>query len=553
MDQPSSGDEYNDDTFGEESFTGLDSEFNISSSMTTNFDFQKFNPLELDPAVASLRHSRDIIAIDEDLSSLDECPPGILAPSVDLASKKKVLTVDQLEANLHQTSLLPSSGPHKWLNPRSGKSSTGITITFPDVEPDHPPMSRYEREGIARIHLGQLTTEHPDIEDFYYKSYASRAASRRSKSNTSGESAPLYLPLPTPRRHHTKDKEKDPKKINEALASTLGKKSVSSSKRPRQQLAIPTTVQSLLESSSKSSLSSSAHYSINYSIEKIYKTVFVLEDSVGLGLDSSDGNNDSHTGLEISAATAPSTLQEYRREAIHVLDNELLLNMTFDELSLDEALLLRFLQLMASSKTKRILSRAIRAIDSNDLSERILIRLVDFFEYLDVCRLDAPETDINLFVNPLLASLVPYVSKCDWNQLLVPLHALMAKSAFLWIICSKAGLVLLCILLSRAEILKGEHASEAMHLFESLSDQLTDHLCEIFANLHGVDSEFYGWQLMALLALNVDGDRKRAIVLELRERILIVANSGDQRAIANLNIFLNALGLDASQLSANSS
>lgn len=216
---------------------------------------------------------------------------------------------------------------------------------------------------------------------------------------------------------------------------------------------------------------------------------------------------------------------------------------------LSESLLLRFLNMLSFAKAKRILGRAIKAIDSIALSELILARIVDFFEYLDICRHDAPEADIDLFVNSVLAALVPFVAKSDLSSMQSKLQSLTAKTSLPWIITNKAGVVLCCILLSRLEILKGGGGEEpAFEYIEKFFDQVQDRLTDVFVNLHGVDNEFYGWQFMALLAMNVDADRKRLMVMDLRDRILAVVQRDDQKATANLNIFLNVLGLDASQL-----
>lgn len=215
--------------------------------------------------------------------------------------------------------------------------------------------------------------------------------------------------------------------------------------------------------------------------------------------------------------------------------------------------------MLGLSRTKKILGRAIRAIDSTNLSDSLLTRLIEFFEYLDVGRHEAPEKEMELFINSILAALVPYVAKSPIENVIAKVELLCNKEGLPWIITNKAGIVLSCILLSRLEILKSsgggnnsetetlKHAQLAA-LFESIFDQIQERLADIFTNLHNADTEFYGWQLMALLALNVDADRKRIMVMDLRDRILSVVQRGDTKAVANLNIFLNALGLDASQL-----
>ena len=128
-------------------------------------------------------------------------------------------------------------------------------------------MTRYEREGIARIHLGQLTTEHPELEDQYYRALSKRQQMRQRAGRTGAASPPLHLPLPTPRvrRDDTaadgssggrkggeagsaRERERAMAKtaLNEALANALGKMSRSSYRKPRQQLQVPPAAKSAL-------------------------------------------------------------------------------------------------------------------------------------------------------------------------------------------------------------------------------------------------------------------------------------------------------------------
>jgi hypothetical protein len=210
------------------------------------------------------------------------------------------------------------------------------------------------------------------------------------------------------------------------------------------------------------------------------------------------------------------------------------------------------LNLISQTKTKKILGRGIKAIDSAKLSESILARLIEFFEYLDICRQDAPEADIELFINSVLAALVPFIAKCPLEGIQSKLSLLAKKSSLPWIVTNKAGVVLSCIILSRVEILKAAGEEIPSGIAEAFFDQIQDRLSDVFANLHGVDSEFYGWQFMALLAMNCDADRKRVMVMDLRDRIMVVVQKNDPKNVSNLNIFLNVLGLDASQLAQSS-
>lgn len=62
------------------------------------------------------------------------------------------------------------------------------------------------------------------------------------------------------------------------------------------------------------------------------------------------------------------------------------------------------------------------------------------------------------------------------------------------------------------------------------------------------NKDYYIWQFYALLSINLNVERKRKMILELREKIINIIEKKDPIKIANLNVFLNALGLDASQL-----
>jgi hypothetical protein len=464
--------------------------------------------LPFDSAITIVRRLKDL-----PMDSPEDLPPGMA-----MSPPRRVLTLAEIEAGIAGTTI--RDGPKLF---RTRPHPT--TITFPTEEdPYRATMTRYEREGISRIHLTQLTTEHPEIEDFYYKAFAQRRARKRTND------APLYLPLPTPRKREQKQL-----KTSEALAGALGKAVSSSSRKPRQLLQVPSTTRML----ASSKMATAAQFSVSASIERIYETIFAVEDALTTEPNVEKTEYDRQH------------LQDCRRAAIEVLKRELLLDQSIDQLATNETLLMRFLSVMAQAKTKRILGRALRAIDSTGLSELMIVRIVEFFEYLDICRPEAPETDIELFIGSVLAALVPFMAKCPLEPAQGMLQTLASKAGLPWIATNKAGIVLCCIVFSRLEILKAanvESSTGGSASFASFFDPIQERLADVFTNLHGLDSEFYGWQFMALLAMNVDADRKRIMVMELRDRIMGVVQGGNAKGIANLNIFLNVLGLDAAQL-----
>lgn len=212
----------------------------------------------------------------------------------------------------------------------------------------------------------------------------------------------------------------------------------------------------------------------------------------------------------------------------------------------------------------RVLSRAILAYNDDHLTDRVLVRLIGLFEFLDVCRIDVRPELISVFVNNFLAAFVPHVASTNLQSVVRKLSLLVEKGSVLpWVLLNRAGLVLVCVLLSRFQIIKselpetvdsdsddtGKYLNEAESSVAKIFSLIQDRLAEIVSgDCGGDDAGFYGWQFVALLAMSIEAEKKRILVAELRERILSVVQSGNPEAIANLDIFLHVIGLNSSQL-----
>lgn len=357
-------DELNDATFGDSAMNAPSQTFAFSSPISVARPWGKREsaqtlgslsasprPLAFDSAVTIVK-ARPVRREDfED----EEAPPGLPSASppagfegvLPLSSSKPLpLTLAEIEAKLSRSTLLAEEA-RRWFNPRSDRP---VVITFPSPDdfdgeeesgkiPHRHTMTRYEREGIARIHLGQLTTENPELEDYYYRALSKRQ-SKQCQSNA-GQNVPLYLPLPTPRgnrreeggasgegkkdsnmsaREREREKERALAKsaINEALANALGKVSRSSSRKPRQQLQIPSTKNILKEGDHEG-----VQASLAASIERIYDVILAVEDFTG-----QDGS---------LADREQQFLHDKRDEAVKVIRSELFLDTPNDVLSTEYA------------------------------------------------------------------------------------------------------------------------------------------------------------------------------------------------------------------------
>ena len=233
----------------------------------------------------------------------------------------------------------------------------------------------------------------------------------------------------------------------------------------------------------------------------------------------------------------------------------------------------RLAVILSWSKGRRLVGKALRLFHSTKGFGRIILEsLTAALSLLPFIRdaTNKTSSEMDHFVEVVLTPLVAVLVQLTWIDLFLTLNFILDNSLLDWVCKTKAGLVFTCILLSRLELLKnadpeGEDAIRFSNYYmHRIYEALVDHLCDFFAFLPtdknesermkamtttpAISHSYYIWQFMALLALNLDDEKKRAIVLELREKIIGVVEEGERMGVKHLNVFLNALGLDAEQL-----
>jgi len=405
-------------------------------------------------------------------------------------------------------------------------------------------MSKYEREGIRHIHMAQLTTENPMLEDFYYQAFSKRSLKyHQNQSNTT-----LYLPLPNLKPK----KSASSKESKQNLDGALGKIAGSSSRKPRQQLQVDISQPHQTMKLDQEDISSEElYFSVLGSIERLYGTVFELEDVLNTASEENAVIEDLETSKTKAKFTATSCLGLEPGRFWGRAD------------------VLRFIHIVGLPKGRKAVFRALRHLGAT-FNRAFLDRLLENLEYLGVFRPNSTPSEIDSFVNLVLSPMVPFVSEAPAPYIVNAIRTFFGKPSFLWLLYSRPGVILLCIFMSRIEICKSALGSDvegddllaqdwpqfARQLYDLLSDRLMD-----FFNVPSLKSnapkgtfdagDYYVWQLLALLALNVDSESKKVMIMELREKIMAVSQHGTPKDVSHLNIFLNVLGLDASQLTGN--
>ncbi|KAJ1822044.1 DNA topoisomerase 2-associated protein pat1 [Coemansia sp. RSA 2675] len=242
--------------------------------------------------------------------------------------------------------------------------------------------------------------------------------------------------------------------------------------------------------------------------------------------------------------------------------------------------LVRFLSF---SKGKRIFPRIVHHM-SIDQVLALTTTVIANFETLDVCRFGSfsyaagsqidvrrrEETD--LFLQAVMPPALGFLAETSL-QIVNGLFALfMERNNIAWVARTRPALAFLTMFLGRTAALKqGEMGAygdsqelyQANELYGHLFNSLRGSLASVFPPLPEMGQpvspveDLHAWQFLATLAVGASVEQQHTLVAEVREKVLEkvqLAKSGHLPAelaaalTANVNLFLNALGLDASQV-----
>ncbi|KAJ3125334.1 hypothetical protein HK100_010860, partial [Physocladia obscura] len=428
-------------------------------------------------------------------------------------------------------------------------------------------MTQYEKETIARIQIGQLVSDNPYRDDFYYQILTQYRSGNNESASISGsnwqqsmlnQDKDSSLEMHAQMKKLIEGKRMKPKGTTLALEGALGKISLTSVRNPRQLIQIN---QAAKQSHTIPTFSRLTRRKILKSVEKVYTCVL---------------------NLEQLKRTIPNPGSEEEEEWHNELDQNVA--EMWEELGLAEnvpfTLPHPFPYFLSYSKGKRILPRLVGYLTPDQIFTA-LTTLFSRAESLDVCNMPAGSEGeaIDLFVSTVLPPTVSFISEVPLQVVNAFLRTLLERHNMVWLAKSKAGLAFLALLLSRAEILKqGGGAQQGLRppaaddltlwseLYNFLFASLQGNFAAIFppapeADTSGkikIHDEVYIWQFLAAMAVGATTvDHQRVLLTEVRDKIFETSRRGsssdnpeDARALANVNLFLNALGLgiDAHQL-----
>ncbi|KAJ3031563.1 UNVERIFIED_CONTAM: hypothetical protein HDU68_002661 [Siphonaria sp. JEL0065] len=437
-------------------------------------------------------------------------------------------------------------------------------------------MTQYEKETIARIQISQLVSENPYRDDFYYQIY-SQFRSGNGSINTAGanwqqsmlnggsggKDISNEMQAQMKKLIEGKNTSNEPAVSTVAMEGALGKISLTSVNNPRKLIQIN---QAAKQEHAVPTFSRLTRRKILKSIEAVYTNILNIE--------------------QLKRKVPEFGNEEEEEWTLELQQN---ISEMWDELSLAENIPLKlphpFPYFLSYSKGKRVFPRLVPYLTPDQMFSA-LTTLFSRAESLDVCNMPAGSQDeaIDLFVSTVIPPLVSFISEVPLQVVNAFMRILLERHNMVWLAKSKAGLAFLALLLSRAEILKqGGGATQRLRppgaddltlwfwteLYNFLFASLQGNFAAIFpptpestspttSTLSKGHDEVYIWQFLAAMAVGAtSADHQRVLLTEVRDKIFETSRRGsssddpdDARALANVNLFLNALGLgiDASQL-----
>ncbi|KAG1850650.1 topoisomerase II-associated protein PAT1 [Suillus subluteus] len=258
-----------------------------------------------------------------------------------------------------------------------------------------------------------------------------------------------------------------------------------------------------------------------------------------------------------------------------------------------------FVSLLTSVKGKKILPRLSRHITPPRMLT-LLTLLVACFSQLDVVKLaplldsleETPERQdverqTQAFLGSVLQSILPVIAKAELRVITGLLGLLLDRTNIVVSAQTRPGIAMLTLFLSRVEIIKQgmssahesseiptpAEAQQWQTMFDHLFQLLMPHFVLLFPSTRLVAQPLPVaaplpptdildqpvWQFLAALALHASSDQQSILVTSLREKVLDIVTSvskgwvpdeeARQTKLANVNLFLHALGLDSSQIS----
>lgn len=434
---------------------------------------------------------------------------------------------------------------------------------------DNGLMTPQDKNFITRIQLQQLMTatgnvneQDPDAslsEDFYYQVHSQiRGAPRHNPQQPLSNFAQTYLFQTGSRQggmsrrqnrggdNHMQRMEQQVQRAVEAaklkpknkqlvIEGSLGKISFSNAKTPKPLLNIKrnetadsfkrsqsTDRQASGKKVSTANVSTSNRKAILKNIEAVYSTLMTMEDH--------------ERRMPPPASESDHTVDQQQiwwHDTMRKLNANLWNDLKVMEPIVPESTILHpFIAFLAYPKGKKAIPRIFRHIDQEQRLT-ILTMIVIHLNVLDVIRLAQPQPneiqlpstareEVELFSQAVMPSLFVDVNEAPLGVVIGLLELILTRVNVRAIACTKVGLNILTMLISRAELVKQGEAPDDLEwdhwlqLYNRLFDTIEPLLADIFPGSINAGQDEYVWRFLAACGIGASPDQQQRLVIAVK-------------------------------------
>jgi DNA topoisomerase 2-associated protein PAT1 len=513
------------------------------------------------------------------------------------AQDNNAYNMDPLQASLMQSAPIPP--PYDWEAARLERKHEREQRAVKMAKHANL-MTQYDKDYISRIQLSQFmnSVSDPSQEDFYYKTYQTlhnTSTPTEPNKHKGKPEAVNRMQQQMKRIIKESQKKKDQQTTTttaESEGSTLGKMAQASTRNPKKALQIiaKTSQTSPPDSAgaspnidmpkydatrtpnaaikSNAALTQHQHKRILQQIEAVYDSVLLTEQLAQNRPRQDKANQDKDQADKV---------MEWTREIDAAVKS------TWERLEVEDISSLHpihpLIRFLSYSKGKKIIPRALRTQRPERILNFITV-IIHNFEMLDVCKngiypvkgqlSQSVLDEVDLFLGTVMPPIMSYVNDAPLPIANGLLALFMDRCNVAWVARSKVGLIMLTILLSRIETLRQSQApplspeqeiqiTQSIELFNLLFTMLHKHLATIFPPPSSHQDDMHVWQFLASLSIGLVLEHQQELVKQVREKVMETLDSVSKgnvsqdivnTKISNVNLFLHAIGLDASQVMA---
>lgn len=343
-----------------------------------------------------------------------------------------------------------------------------------------------------------------------------------------------------------------PKTKQLIIEGSLGKISFSNAKTPKPLLNLKRAE----DRPNTAKKSGSDRKTILKNIEAVYSDLLAMEDH----------ERKMPTPPTEDASTDIITAHAEWRDELTRLNQQLFSNLkVLDPIIPGSQVIHPFLAFLSFSKGKKAMTRVFRQIEDQQKAT-ILTMIIVHLDQLDVIRLarDPPahiREEIDIFNNTVEPALMGYIQEAPINIMSGLLQLLVEHTNVINVACTRVGLSIITLLLSRAVIakdsneVKDEEWQQWVTHYNHLFDVLEPVLAGIFPGAVNTGDDMYVWQFLAAMGISASPEQQQRLVISVKDRVMDTVNQSktlpaDMRGqrLGNVNLFMRAIGLDVDML-----